>query len=137
MITEEIIRELLPYVQDDKRTDFATHVERLLKPRSKRITLEEALDVVCAKTECDKSATLSTSRKGLYPFSRQLTMFVMKGCNKSLGLSEIGKMLGKDHATVIHAVRMVRQDYVGCRTRKRIIDEVLTEINSKDLYAFL
>ena len=137
MITEEIIQELLPYVQDDRRVDFATHVERLLKPRSRKISLEEALDVVCAKTDCDKEGVISKSRKGLYPFSRQLIMFVMNGCNKNLGLAEIGRMLDKDHATVIHAVRTVRQDYVGCKARKRIIDEVLAEINSKDLYAFL
>lgn len=83
-------------------------MNRLIKDRKREITLEQIQSTVCDYFDLSINELHSKSRKRDIVQARQIAMFFAKKHTKH-SLTTIGSKIGhKDHATVLHANRTVR-----------------------------
>jgi len=120
MNTEELIAELMPYVKDDSRTEFASHVENITKRKAFRSTkgeftksvfandahLDDLLKDVSEYTGISIENLKSKSRDRPFVYARNLFCFAAKAIYQHAGTTAIGKIINRDHATVLHSLRM-------------------------------
>ena len=79
-------------------------------PEQKRITIQQILDVVTKYYNVRLSDLQSKKRHKSIAFPRQVCMFLARRHTR-YSLEEIGGYFGgRDHTTVLHAVRTVNQD---------------------------
>ncbi len=90
--------------------DLATRIIRkVVRCENKPITIETIISKVCAHFNLDESVIQTKSRKREVVQVRQLAMFLAKK-HTELPTSKIGLLIGnRDHATVIHACKIVRE----------------------------
>lgn len=110
---EGIVNSLLVYSIQLKREinlDLTRHIVRKtvqcaeLKP----ITINDIIEKVCAYFKVDTSTMHSKTRKREVVQARQVAMFLSKKHTDS-SLSKIGQLIGnRDHATVLHACKIVK-----------------------------
>lgn len=77
-------------------------------PQKENITMDEIITLVEHNFGVDRSELLSKSRKSVTTWSRQVAMYLARHYTL-LPLEAIGKALGRDHATVIHAFQKVTE----------------------------
>ena len=89
------------------------------------------LTEVCRHYDVSVHDVMGKCRRGEYIFPRHFAMYYVRQYT-SLSLSEIGRMVGKDHATVLHSIRTVNDliEMNGYRTtatqiKKRIVTRLL------------
>lgn len=98
--------------------DFAQDVLRdMLASASRRITIDEIQRSVSAHFRVPHSELMSNRRARAVARPRQIAMYLAKKLTPR-SLPEIGRKFGRDHSTVIHAVRQI--DYL--RTRDSDMD---------------
>lgn len=69
------------------------------------------IDIICSYFGVEEKVIRSKTRLREVVSKRQIAMFMIQHYTK-LSLSEIGRMFGgKDHATVIHSCKAVRNEY--------------------------
>jgi len=73
----------------------------------KENNLKLAICKVSGRKWCE---IISPSREQILTFSRNLFCFEMRKKYRFLTLSEIGKMINRDHATVLHGCRKHAED---------------------------
>ena len=79
----------------------------IFKANNKNVTVEEIQKRVSEYFNIRQSDMLSTRRSRVVARPRQIAMYLSKVCTTK-SLSEIGKLFGgRDHTTVIHAVKKV------------------------------
>ncbi|MBQ8500879.1 MAG: chromosomal replication initiator protein DnaA [Bacteroides sp.] len=84
-------------------------VRKVVKNEAKEITIEDIVNTVCKHYGLDTSLIHSKSRKREVVQVRQVAMYLAK-CNTSLSTSKIGLQIGgKDHATVLHACKTIKE----------------------------
>lgn len=87
---------------------------------------------------------LSTCKKKEYVKARQVSMYFIKECfdkkapNRRLTLSKIGKKFNgrvkyKDHATVMHAIKTVKNEIETNKCYKKDIDYIRAKFNPKEI----
>jgi chromosomal replication initiator protein len=82
-------------------------VSRIVNITSKANTVERIRDVVCEHFSLSVDAISTRSRKREVVQARQIAMYLSKQMTKN-SLSSIGDIIGqRDHATVLHACKMV------------------------------
>jgi chromosomal replication initiator protein len=81
-------------------------VGRLYPATRERVPLERVEALVTEALDIASAALLSTQRNARLVFARQVSMYLMR---KQVGLSlaSIGERYGRDHTTVLHAVRAI------------------------------
>lgn len=83
-------------------------VERFVNNSNREITINYIINVVCEEMGTLQSDFFTTTRKRNVVQARQLSMYLAKKYTK-LSLNVIGEQCsGKDHATVIHAIKAVK-----------------------------
>lgn len=81
---------------------------KIVKTETKTITIDGIIDKVCNYFEIDTSVIHTKSRKREVVQVRQIAMYLAKKHTDSSS-SKIGKLIGgKDHATVLHAYKIVK-----------------------------
>ena len=85
--------------------------EGIFKANIKNVTIEEIQKRVSEYFNIRQSDMLSTRRSRVVARPRQIAMYLSKICTTK-SLPEIGKLFGgRDHTTVIHAVKKVESLY--------------------------
>lgn len=81
-------------------------VGRLYPVRRERVPVERVESLVTEALDVERPALLSGQRNARLVFARQVSMYLMR---KQIGLSfaAIGERYGRDHTTVLHAVRAI------------------------------
>ena len=83
----------------------------IFKANNKTVTIEEIQKRVSEYFNIRQSDMLSTRRSRVVARPRQIAMYLSKICTTK-SLPEIGKLFGgRDHTTVIHAVKKVESLY--------------------------
>jgi chromosomal replication initiator protein len=83
-------------------------VNRLVSKPHKEITVEQILQKVCEFYGIDKNVLQSKTRKREIVLARQVAMYFSKNFTSS-SLSSIGAVIGgRDHATVLHSCKTVK-----------------------------
>jgi chromosomal replication initiation ATPase DnaA len=120
MTTDELIQELLPFVKEDSRTEFSEAVESITKRKAFRSTngeftksvfandahLEQLLKDVSDYTGISIENLKSKNRDRPYVYARNLFCFAAKAIYQHVGTTAIGRIINRDHATVLHSLRM-------------------------------
>ena len=91
---------------------------------SKPLTIEEIVEKVCEHYKLDVSVLSSKSRKREVVQVRQIAMFLVKK-HTELSTSKIGHFIGnRDHATVLHACKIVKDLVEVDKDIKAEIEEI-------------
>lgn len=133
MITEEIIRELLPYVKEEQRVNFANKFDEMFRRRPVEIpkpTLDEVLNIVSKHTGVSVKDIEGLCRKAEYSSARHLYCFIAKGCYPAMTWRQIGLRIKKDHATVIHSVKKIGADIFVGEEITDVVNGIAQEMNS-------
>ena len=77
--------------------------------KSKEITPELILDIVCEHYSVSKNDILSNKRNAEYVLARQLVMYLCQKLTK-LTYIRIGKFLDRDHSTVINGLKKIKEN---------------------------
>lgn len=110
---EGIVNSLLVYSIQLKREinlDLTRHIVRkaVQCAEAKPITVNDIIDKVCGYFHVDSSVMHSKTRKREVVQVRQVAMYLAKK-HTDTSLSKIGQLIGdRDHATVLHACKIVR-----------------------------
>ena len=90
--------------------DLAQRILRkIVRNETKAITIDTIIETVCQHFEIDTSVIHTKSRKREVVQVRQIAMFLAKKHTDSSS-SKIGQLIGgKDHATVLHACKIVKE----------------------------
>lgn len=141
MITEEIIQELLPYVRDDKRTEFARHIAerggRWNKEMRIHVSRQDILKIVCRELNVTFDKMVQRTRIREFTQARQLYVYLMRGCNPTMSYESIVSIFGQDHATALHSVRVISNLYDTDKTWRSCIHRISQEIDSENLRKFI
>src|SRR5829696_5143912 len=90
-------------------------------PEQKRITIQQIIDAVTTYYKVRTSDLQSKKRHKAIAFPRQVCMFLARRHTR-YSLEEIGGYFGgRDHTTVLHAVRTVDQD---CKDDREIAKQI-------------
>lgn len=113
----------------DVDVDLAERVlSKCVRFEKKEISIEKILDTVCAHFKVDQRMVNSKSRKREYAQARQISMFLSKKLTDQ-SFSRIGEIIGKkDHATVLHACKMIKGLIEMDKDIRTHIDEIEKEL---------
>lgn len=76
--------------------------------RSLRSSPDHVIDAVCEHYSIGKRALLGKGRAKMQSYPRQILMYVLR-TELKLPLEEVGRLVGRDHSTVIHGVDKITQ----------------------------
>lgn len=100
----------------------------ILSDRQKTISVENIQKVVANQFNIKPNDLKSSKKLKIYSFPRQIAMYLCRNMTKS-SFPEIGaKFGGKDHSTVIHAVRQIENKLSEDRELKVVIDSLRNEL---------
>ncbi len=105
--------------------NLARHiVNKAIRHETKPITIEDIVGKVCKHYELDPVAIHSKSRKREVVQVRQVSMYLSKKHTDSSS-SKIGQLIGnKDHATVLHACKIIKDQIEVNKTFRAEIEEL-------------
>ena len=99
-------------------------VRKISRNESKPITIDTIIDTVCSHFGLEPSAIHTKSRKRDVVQARQIAMYLAKN-NTDYSASKIGTLIGgKDHATVLHACKTIRELREVDKTFRAEVDEI-------------
>ena len=102
----------------------------LLYPeKSKEITPDLIIDIICDHFNINRDNLLSKSRLSEYVVPRQICMYL---CGKmtSLALTSIASLLKRDHSTVIHGINKIKENIDNNDELKTTVDIIQEKILS-------
>lgn len=103
-------------------------VRKATNKESKPVTVDTILAVVCKHFGLETSAIHTKSRKREVVQARQIAMYLAK-TNTDLSAAKIGAMIGnKDHATVLHACKTVREQRDVDKAFRAEMDEIQAQL---------
>ena len=109
-------------------------VSRVVKLEKKQVSVESIQDVVCKYYNLELAAIQTNSRKREIVQARQVTMYLAKKYTDS-SFSHIGKIVGKrDHATVLHACKTVRDQIETNKSFRSSVEEIEALLKACLLY---
>ena len=87
----------------------------------KNTTLTRILNVTCKALKITPEQVKSTTRKAEVVFARHIYCYLASTGGYNYTLTSIGDLINKDHASVLHAKRKIKD---GTETYKDIFDQV-------------
>ncbi|MDR0989363.1 MAG: chromosomal replication initiator protein DnaA [Prevotellaceae bacterium] len=106
-------------------------VRKVAKNERKVITIDDIVNTVCKHFSLEVSAIHTTSRKRDVVQARQIAMYLAKS-NTDCSTSKIGSLIGnKDHATVLHACKTVKELREVDKGFCAEIDTIQTQLKQK------
>lgn len=106
-------------------------VRKAVRCETKVITIEDIIDKVCKHFDIDPSTIHSKSRKREVVQVRQLAMYLSKKHTDSSS-SKIGQLVGnRDHATVLHACKIVKGQVDVDKTFRAEVEEIEASLRRK------
>lgn len=106
-------------------------VRKAVRCENKPITIDTIISKVCAHYNLDEAAIHTKTRKREIVQVRQIAMYLAKK-HTDHSSSKIGQLIGnRDHATVLHACKMVKDLIDVDKSFKAEIDEIETSIKHK------
>ena len=112
--------------------DLAQRILRkIVRNETKAITIDTIIETVCQHFEIDTSVIHTKSRKREVVQVRQIAMFLAKKHTDSSS-SKIGQLIGgKDHATVLHACKIVKELCEVDKTFRADLENIETSLKKK------
>lgn len=108
-------------------------VRKAVRCENKPITVEEIIQKVCDHYEIDEPAIHTKTRKREVVQVRQVAMYLAKKYTESSS-SKIGQLIGKkDHATVLHACKMVKDQIEVDKSFKATLEEIEASLRRRDI----
>jgi len=109
--------------------DLVEHlVERLVRNTKKEVTIDQITKVVCDYFALPLETLQTTSRKREIVLARHISMYFAKQLTKA-SLSTIGTQIGdKDHATVLHAYKTVKNLLETDKKFKSYVDDIAQKL---------
>lgn len=99
-------------------------ISQTVRMEKKQLTIKNIQEVVCQYFNLDEALIQTPSRKQEIVQARQVTMFFAKKYTES-SYAHIGKVVGgRDHATVIHACKTIKDQIEINRTFRSTIDAI-------------
>lgn len=106
-------------------------VRKIVRCETKAITIDSIIDVVCKHFEIDASVIHTKSRKREVVQVRQIAMYLAKKHTDSSS-SKIGQLIGgKDHATVLHAFKIVKEQCEVDKNFRADVESLETQLKRK------
>jgi chromosomal replication initiator protein len=106
-------------------------VRKAIRYENKPITIDSIISKVCAHYNLDESAIHTKTRKREIVQVRQIAMYLAKK-HTDHSSSKIGQLIGnRDHATVLHACKMVKDLIDVDKAFKAEMDEIETMIKQR------
>ncbi|MEG1685941.1 MAG: chromosomal replication initiator protein DnaA [Bacteroides sp.] len=106
-------------------------VHKAVRCEVKTITIEDIIEKVCKHFELEPTSIHTKSRKREVVQVRQVAMYLAKKHTDSSS-SKIGMLIGhKDHATVLHACKMVKDLYEVDKSFRAEIEEIETTLKKR------
>ncbi|MDR0796545.1 MAG: chromosomal replication initiator protein DnaA [Tannerella sp.] len=97
-------------------------VSQVVRIENRQLSVEIILDTVCKNFNLEKSLIHTKSRKQEIVQARQITMYLAKKLT-DYSFAHIGKIVGgKDHATVVHACKTVKDQIEINKTFRATVD---------------
>lgn len=101
-------------------------VRKVVKQVTKAVTIDDIITQVCKHYNVEDSELHSKSRKREVVQARQVAMFLTKQFT-DLSASKIGAFIGKkDHATVLHSIKTIKEQYDVDKTFQEEIEDIKT-----------
>lgn len=128
-VLQGIIKKISFFKSIAGRLPSSLELEKLLEGQSPATQLgwRAILEKVCAKMSVAPDKVLENVRKPEIALARQISMYL---CRRCLGISypELGRLFGgKDHSTVIHAVKKIE----NLRLTDKVTHNLLTEVEKE------
>ena len=99
-------------------------VRKTVRRQTKTITLEDIIECACAHWNVSQEEVFSKSRKANIVQVRQTAMFLAQKLTK-LTASKIGLLIGgRNHATVLHAIRQVNDRIITDKDYAKAVKEI-------------
>ena len=96
----------------------------VVRLEKKQLSVQSIQEVVCRYFNLEQAAIQTSSRKREIVQARQITMFLAKKYT-DCSFSHIGKIVGKkDHATVLHACKTVKDQIETNKTFRATVVEI-------------
>ena len=103
-------------------------VRKVVNCESKAVTVDDIIATVCRHFNLDASVIHTKSRKREVVQARQIAMYLAKK-NTDFSTAKIGTLIGnKDHATVLHACKTVKELTEVDKSFRSEIDEIQAEL---------
>lgn len=103
-------------------------VKKISRNESKPITIDNIIETVCEHFGMEPSMIHTKSRKRDVVQARQIAMYLAKN-NTDYSASKIGTLIGgKDHATVLHACKTIKELREVDKAFKTELDEIQTAL---------
>lgn len=94
----------------------------LISPNAHReITVEYIIQIVADHFGITITDIISPKRKAEIAYPRQIAMYLCRECTNE-SLASIGKIMGKDHSTVIHGVDKIEEDIKINESTRNTVD---------------
>lgn len=98
---------------------------------NKTVSIDDIISKVCAHYEIEESAIHTKTRKREVVQVRQLAMYLAKKYTDASS-SKIGQYIGKkDHATVLHACKMIKDQVEVDKAFKAEVEEIEADLHHK------
>ena len=132
---EGIINSLLVYSIQLKREINLELVQRIVRKavnctETKPLTIDSIINKVCNYYHIDTSTIHTKTRKREVVQVRQVAMYLAKKYT-DISSSKIGQLIGnKDHATVLHACKIIKDQVEINKTFKNEIEEIESSLHT-------
>jgi chromosomal replication initiator protein len=112
--------------------DLTEHIVRnMVKKEIKSVSIDSIIDLVCRHFELEPEVIHTKSRKRDVVQGRQIAMYLAKKHTDSSS-SKIGQLIGnKDHATVLHACKIVREQCEVSKSFRTDIENIELSLKLK------
>lgn len=106
-------------------------VRKAVRAEVKAITIEDIIEKVCKHFELEPTSIHSKSRKREIVQVRQIAMYLAKK-HTDASSSRIGQLIGnRDHATVLHACKIVKDQFEVDKSFRTEVEEIETELRKR------
>lgn len=106
-------------------------VRKAVRSEVKVITIEDIIQKVCKHFELEPNSIHSKSRKREIVQVRQIAMYLAKK-HTDASSSKIGQLIGnRDHATVLHACKIVKDQFEVDKSFRTELEEIETELRKR------
>ena len=106
-------------------------VRKVVRSESKSITVDDIINVVCKHFSLDTATIHTKSRKREVVQARQIAMFLAKSYT-DFSTAKIGALIGhKDHATVLHACKTIKELREVDKTFRAEIDDIQASLKKQ------
>ena len=102
----------------------------ILDEKKKKITPELILSNVEKHFGLNENDLKSSSKSQNIAFPRQIAMYILKN-ETNLSLNQIGNLFGgKDHSTIIHAIKKIEKSMIDDASVKKIIQDLTNDLKN-------